>query len=461
MAEVYQRLGDYEKARSFFIKFFNTGKGKPFLLVKSARILGDFYQDRKDYGKARYWFKAANMTFAKFKSKGAQSAAADAAYSVFRLSDQLFYKYLSIAIPSDPAKQEKVLNQKLSLVDQINKEMTKVINFDDGYTMVSALNRLGQAYQHLTFALLNTPLPKGLTKERLVQVKKLLQDKVAPFKENAITSYKKALEKGRSLDTYNNDYLNTLFELSKIDSSFKLYRAPFIISADLIQYDSNTLESYPAFEDMMKQPESKVLEEMSKILSKDPESSEALYTLANYYHKKGFSGISDIYIEKTNDEFKKGSKYFLMKGMNRYLENKRREAINEFNAALKSDSEDSGLVAGVNLAALYMQYGGYDKGYEILQDRFSSPLIPQSERHKVSNNYAIGLLIQQRPDEALAEFKEALQLKSDFVDTLGNLAIFYKVVQINKKEAEQYFSQYKKLANRQVNLDRIKLMEKL
>ena len=50
------------------------------------------------------------------------------------------------------------------------------------------------------------------------------------------------------------------------------------------------------------------------------------------------------------------------------------------------------------------------------------------------------------------------QTNSNYKDAIGNLAIIEKVILKNKKNDEQYFGQYKKLANTQVDLDRIRLM---
>ncbi|MGH1468708.1 MAG: tetratricopeptide repeat protein [Bdellovibrionales bacterium] len=459
MAEIYQKTGRYDSAKNHYLKFFNTAKGEPFLLVKSARIIGDYYQKAKKYDKARYWFKASTLTYNKYKRREAKAAAADAAYSAFRLSDKLFYTYLGIKIPSDPKKQKRIVDDKLALVNKIEKEMTKVINFDDGYTIVSALNRMGQAHQHLAFSLLSTPLPKGLTSEEIGQYQKLLQQTVAPFKKNAITSYKKALEKGEALNAYNNDYLSTLFELSKIDSNYVNYRVPFIAAGKLMQYDGSLVKKYPDFQESMGKSEKMLLDDMSDLLSKDSQNTKALYTLANYYHVKGFSGVSDLFIDKTSKTFQATPEYSVMKGLNRMLENKRRSAVKEFKAALKK--EPNHLLASVNLSSLYAQFGGYESVYNLLKGKVLQTAIPSNMKHFVLNNYALGLLSKNRIDEAAAELKAALVSKTNYVGAIGNLAIVAKVIQKNKNEGELYFGQYKKLANTQVDLDRIRLMENL
>ncbi len=459
LAKVYQRIGKYESAKNSYMKFFNTAKGEPFLLIKSARIIGDYYQNAKNYDKARYWFKAATSTYKKFKNKSVKAAASDVAYSTYRLSDKLFYTYLGIKIPLDLKKQQRVVDQKLDMVSKIEKEMTDVINFDDGYTIVSALNRMGQVHQHLTFALLNTPLPKGLTSEEISEYKKLLKGTVKPFKENSVKAYKKALEKGKALNAYNNDYLTTLFELSKIDRRYANYKVPFLSMGKLMQYDNSTILNYAGFLESMRKPENLFLDEMSVLLSKNFEDTNALYMLANYYYKKGFSEVSDFFMNRTSKKFKKTADYFVMRGLNKMLENKRRVAIKEFNEAIKKDPNS--LLPRANLSSLYAQFGGYEEAYELLKNKFLKVNMSKNMKHIVLNNYALGLVSKNKINEAVKKFKVSLSNKPDYIETVGNLAIITKVIQKNKNEAELYFSQYKKLAKAQVDIDRISLMENL
>lgn len=458
LANVYKRTGNKSKALAHYLAFFNTAKGNPLFLVKSARELADNYYDVGNSDKANYWYRATKLTYEKFKKSGAKAGVADAAYATFRLSDKAFFDYLDVKIPSDPKKQAAAITKKLALVDKINKKMTEVINYDDGYAMVSALNRLGQSYQHLTFSILNAPLPSGLSPEELETVRKLLQDKVAPFKTNAESSYKKALEKGKSLGTFNSDYLNCLVELSKINSGYAKYRVPFLADGSLIQYDLSMQRKHPKVVMFSGQEENLVLTKASEQLSKDPENDETLFALAHFYYAKGFSGVSEIFLEKLSQDFKKTADYFVLKGLNQMLENNRRGAIAEFKKALQKDPNH--VTASANLGALYSVYGGYQSAYQMLESIFSSSDIPKKSKAAVLNNYALGLISDDRIDEAVAELKAALSIEPNHIESVGNMAIVATMIQKNKNLRDQYLSQYKKLAKTQGDLDRIQIMEK-
>lgn len=457
IAEVYQRVGNYKSARVHYLSFFNTAKASPFLLVKAARIIGDSYLDEKNTERSNYWFRAAVLTYEKFKRKGAGDAVSDAAYAKFKLSDELFYKYLSIKIPSDPAKQQRVITDKLSLVSKITKEMAEVIGFDDGYTIVSALNRQGQAYQHLTFSILSTPLPSGLSLEEQKTVKGLIEKKVEPFKLNATTSYKKALEKGQSLNTYNAEYLNSLYELSKIDSSYAKYKIPFIVDDKTIQFDVQTAKEHPEAIAAAVKTEDAVLNEFGKKLASNGNDYKALFALANYYHYKGFSKVSNLFIEKMAKKDRSRSEVYNLSGLNELIENDKRKAVKEFGLSLKADSGN--VAAALNLSSQFAKYGGFEAAHDILRGKQSSSNLPAVVKQSALNNFALGLLAKGRIDEAVAEFKESISISATHVPSVGNMAIISTTIQKDKKQSNQYLGQYKKLAKSQVDLDRIDLLE--
>jgi hypothetical protein len=350
-----------------------------------------------------------------------------------------------------------VITDKLKLVEKITKEMAKVIEFDDGYTMVSALNRQGQAYQHLTFSILTTPLPAGLSLEEQKTVKGLIEKKVEPFKLNAVTSYKKALEKGQSLDTYNAEYLNTLYELSKIDSGFAKYRIPFITDSKTVQFDVQTAEANPEALAAAKKSEDEVLQEFSKNLSSDASDFKALFALANFYHYKGFSRISNIFIEKMKKKDRSKASVLNLVGLNELKENDRRRALKEFKSALRADS--SSVAAAVNLSSQYVKFGGFESAYKVLREKYSSTNVPSVVKQTVLNNYALGLISKDRMDEAAAEFKASIAISDTFLPSVGNMAILSTTIRKDKKQSNQYLGQYKKLAKKQVDLDRIDLLE--
>lgn len=460
LAEVYRRIGNTNQELKKRIEFFNEAKAEPFLLVNAARRIADIYDDKNINDKANYWYRAADLTYKKFSSSGASKASSSAARAKFKLSDKIFYDFIRVEIPKDQQKQAAAITKKLSMIDKINSLMQEVINYDDGYTIVSALNRLGQSYQHLTYSILNAPLPSGLTPEEIKQVEQLLKQKVEPFKKNAVASYKKSLEKAEKLETYNEDSLTTILELSKIDSDYAYFKYPYISDDTYMPYDKELLSKYRVDESDFLKPEAFVLDKYSKVLSQDKDDTTALVTLAVYYSLKRMTGVSNIFLEKTTKGFNKTAEYFNLKAYNDFTDNEPKVAVQNLKTALEINAGD--VSAAANLASYFISYGGYSIGgrylsrvYPAKSDSFFEASVPS-----VTNNFGISLVAKGSVDEAFAEFKSAEQQKSNFLPAVGNIAILNKVAKNIKNENNPYLGLYKKLAKTQGDFDRIKQMER-
>jgi tetratricopeptide (TPR) repeat protein len=460
LAEVYKRKENSNEELKHLIKFFNASKAEPFLPVKAATRIGDIYKSNAVVDKASYWYRASSMTYDKFKNRGAVKAAGFAAKAKFELSNKVFYDYILIKIPNDPKAQAAAITKKLSLIDTINKKMQEVINFDDGYTIVSALNRLGQAYQHLTYSILNAPLPSGLSDEEKKQVEELLRQKVEPFKDNALSSYRKALEKAEQLETFNEDSLTTILELSKIDSSYSNFRFPYIAGEASMVYDKSLLSKVSIDSTDFSLSEAAVLEQASQRLAADKSDTKALVTLAIYYSLKGLPGVSNIYLDKTKSNFKATADYFNLLAYNNFLEKDYRVAVNNLKAALKIDS--SHVASASNLGSYFIKYGGYQRGGGYLARVYPSQdsKVPQNSLADLKNNYALYSVSKEKVDEAIAELKDVVEKDGDNKAAVANLAILFKVVKKVENESNPYLSQYKRLAKTGADFDRIKMMEK-
>ena len=460
LAEVYRKKGSENEELKHLIQFFNDAKAEPFLLVKVAVRIGDIYKSRAVVDKAFYWYRASSMTYNKYKHKGAIKATAFAAKAKFELSNKVFYDYISIKIPKDPKAQASAITKKLSLIDEINKKMQEVIDFDDGYTIVSALNRLGQAYQHLTFSILNAPLPSGLSADEKKQVEDLLRQKVGPFKDNSLSSYRKALEKAEQLETFNEDSLTTILELAKIDSNYANFRFPYISGEVIMAYDKSLLNKLSIKSTDFSLSESDVLEQASRRLAKDKSDTKALVTLAIYYSLKNFPRVSDIYLDKLKGSFKGTADYFNLLAYNNFLAKDYRVAVNNLKAALKINS--SHVTSASNLGSYFIKYGGYQRGGDYLARVYpkKKSAVLQNFLPGLVNNYALYSVSKGKVDKAIAELKGAVNKSANHKASITNLAILFKVAKKVENKSNPYLSQYKGLAKTGSDFDRIRMMEK-
>lgn len=129
------------------------------------------------------------------------------------LADQ----FRSIRIPVDPAAQQKAVTQKISLVNQINRELAEVIAFDSAEEIVSSLALIGQVNLSMYESLMAVPAPAGLTDSELAQYKQGVNQLSEPFLIKAKEAFRSAVSRASELDTFNEAYRESRVKLSKID----------------------------------------------------------------------------------------------------------------------------------------------------------------------------------------------------------------------------------------------------
>lgn len=454
LAEAYRRSGDTSNAAYWYNQFILKGKGDPGLLVKSAYKVSQIYKDKKQMNESLAWSRKTVELFEQYKNKGAAASATEAAESKFILTDKAFGRYLSIEIAGSPASQAQGLKNKLSKVNDLNGELNKVINYDDGYMIVAALARLGKSYQHLVFSMLSAPNPKGLNKEQLIQYRKEVEKAVQPFKNNAVTSYKKAIEKGNDLKTYNKYYVEARYELSKLDKDYETYAISPLFLNPIINHDEEFEKKYGS---VLSLSESEVLDQASKMLSENREDSDALRILSEFFLKRKYVQLARVYLSKGSAEFKKSPEYHNLVGLIAHKEGNYKSAVSSFRKAINADYKYYPAV--VNLSSLILERGGNVEASKFLDGISANKL--NSEKADVLNN--TGASARQNKDfsKALSILSKARKANVNSKEINGNLAIVGLYDLKVQATGLKYLSNYKTLADKPSDFDRIKVLEKI
>ncbi len=454
LAEAYRRAGDTTKAAYWYNQFILDGKGDKDLLVRSSYKISQIYKKKRQKNEALAWSRKTVELFDKYKNKGGAVAASEAAESKFILTDKAFLRYLDVKIAGSPKAQEQALKLKITKVNALNEELNKVINYDDGYMIVAALSRLGKCYQHLVYAMLNAPNPKGLSKDELAQYRRAVESAVLPFKNNAVTSYKKAIEKGDELRTFNKYYVDAKYELSKLDSEYKTYALTPLYTKPLI---INSTKFDAVSDEFKNLSEVKVLNKAAEILSRDKESPQGLLVLAQYYYKKNLGLLSRIYLSKGNAQFKKSAQYYNLNGLISYKQESFKSAVSFFRKAVSADYEY--YPAAVNLSSMIVDKGGNAEAVKVLKPVSSKNL----GFHKADALNNLGASLRQIKDFSKAKsiLLSAEKYNSSGKEVVGNLAVLELYDLKDQKAGKKYLDRYKTFADKASDFDRIKVLEKI
>jgi tetratricopeptide (TPR) repeat protein len=211
ISQIYERLGQLDKAISEYDKYLNSGTTNTAAIIEAHFKIASMHEKLGRKKISEEWYNKTIGVQRRLSAKGKKVGASYAAEAKFKLVLKMYQELLDIQIPKNPAKQGAAIQKKLSVLNSLKDEFKKVIAYDDAGQIVAALSTQGQSLQHVYSSIIHTPVPKGLKPEELKQYEEGVQKIADPFKEQAIEVYKTALSRGYALQGYNS-YLITASE---------------------------------------------------------------------------------------------------------------------------------------------------------------------------------------------------------------------------------------------------------
>lgn len=256
-ALLYDALEETDKALLYYDRYNKTSKSKDrhevfYLAADAARSSGSLakafslYKEYINYGRDNGKLVESYFWMAQLKRRMGEGAEADrlAVKAVnfhkqinpslkgegavfiaelrFEKSKALFQELKALKIPKNPARQQQVVQQKIQALTRLNQDLQEVIRYDSPREIVSALGLLGQANQHMYDAIMEAPIPDGLSKEETDQYKAGVKNIADPFYKKAMESYTVAVNRGQDLDVYS-DYYQFALDKLKIDNPGRHY----------------------------------------------------------------------------------------------------------------------------------------------------------------------------------------------------------------------------------------------
>lgn len=348
------------------------------------------------------------------RSLGGNIGITEAAEARFHVATGMFEEFKKTKIPADPAKQ---LNAITKLSDQLNKldrELAKVIKYDDGNYVVHSVALIAQASEHFIKTIEAIPVPKILKeKKQIEEYKKGVEEKyIVPVRTKAISNYELAIEKAFEIPAYNESVTKSFERLAQLKSdgySFMTEKVMPTEKLDIYGLDNKAKDKKP-YEGLSLALKSRDLElaiqEASKILSKKPDDAIVYNTLAVVALNRGYNYLARLYLGKIKDsdmlpETTKRNNLAMVllkdKEINR--------AFSEFyGSALDNDNP----VASANASSVLLKYQNFETATPYL--RIAAKAF--SKDPAILNNYAIALKYAGNSKRANAIYKRALEYSS-------------------------------------------------
>lgn len=436
IAKLNERRGNLTKAQEFYKQYISGGRNKENVM-DSVVAIAQIDAKKGKRAEAEAGCKKVIGTHKSLATKENPIGASAAAECEFNRVYKTFEELRAIRIPANPAKQQAAVQQKLAMLNRLKDQLKRVIEYDDGPTVVGSLALIGQAYQHMAAAIYSVPLPKGLDAEGLAQYKAGIDKVAQPFQDEAIKNYEAAIDKGYKLEGYSEGLKTAQRELNRLSKEKMSDRGERSVVTTIMDYmDLKNVEDINrAF---VAKEERALVEAASKRLGKDQGDLTALNALGVFYAEQGKIGLARILFSRAQKSHQNEPGIYNNQGVLFLKEGKQRPAIAAWRKAM--ELKGSYTVGAANLGAIFCEYKDWGRAADLLSDAYSavrSDLKRGGIALDVANNYALALMGSGDPDKAKGIFKNILEADNGNVTALLNYSILLIHVLKDKKEGEK------------------------
>lgn len=212
IAKMYFGVKNLNQADSFFRKYVNSGSANQEFAAEAYYSLGEIQDMRNRNSAALVWYRRTIDKTGGNKPKVIYYKAAAKLKQVLAEYD----RFAAIKIPRNPARQAAVVQQKLAMLQKLNLSFASVIKFNSGEQIISSLIWAAKANDHMAKAILEAPLPSGLSGNDLEKYKEQIERIAEPMENVALEKYEQAIEKAFELDIYSNDLIKAYKVMGRI-----------------------------------------------------------------------------------------------------------------------------------------------------------------------------------------------------------------------------------------------------
>lgn len=212
-AELYRKTEQWSKAQQKYMDYIDAGAPSSETLAEALYWIAHIHTLKGSSQAYSYEDRLLSLQ----KRLGGSKTGKWASIVKLRRAKDTYREFTDIKIPANPEKQKKAVDDKVGLLNKLNKELNDIVKLNHPDSIISSLSLLGEANSHMATSILGSPLPKGLDAETEKQYKEQLPKLADPFRVRATDSYKVALERAWEFETYNADYLKALKYMNAID----------------------------------------------------------------------------------------------------------------------------------------------------------------------------------------------------------------------------------------------------
>ncbi len=210
LGEIAENQKSYGRAINYFKEYIANNPQNFTRIVEAHFKVADFSNKLRRLKEADEWYQKTIGVQRRLSGRQKNAGVWFAAESNLRLIKPTLVELKGIRIPANPAAQGAAVEKKLKLLDQLSRELTKVIKYDSGDQIVASLAMLGEAYDHMSKSIDASPVPKGLNPQETEQYRAGIAKITDPFKTKAVENYQASLSKAFEINGYNDSITSSM-----------------------------------------------------------------------------------------------------------------------------------------------------------------------------------------------------------------------------------------------------------
>ena len=215
VADIATKLNRRTTATENYESYLNRGGSDNKKVAEAFYQLSQIYKRSKPTESEKYIRRIQGL----YKRTQDPVAAKYAAQFKFEEAEKTAHEFKAVNLPLDPNKQKKAVEKKIELLNNLTKELTKIVQMNSSEQIVASLELLGEANFHMYSSIMKAPLPKGLTEQESNMYKEGIKKIAEPFQQKAKESYKLAVSRAQELEVYTDSYNRAYKFMNAIESN--------------------------------------------------------------------------------------------------------------------------------------------------------------------------------------------------------------------------------------------------
>ena len=197
IARIRERQGLKSKAIGNYVQYLNTPDKNKRTQVMAGFQIAKLSQSLNQQSSARKWYQRTIYLYRQNKT-----GLSFAAQAQFYFAYQAYKKFKSVRIPRRTAGLDRAVQNKLNLLEVLKNEVKKVIRMNYGPQMIAVFTLMALANDNMGKAILNSAVPKGLSKDNRKKYKEGLAQAAKPFIDSTLQYLEQAARKAKDVKEY-------------------------------------------------------------------------------------------------------------------------------------------------------------------------------------------------------------------------------------------------------------------